>query len=84
MAPATGVISFKTALGAHVGKGDVLAEIVDPMAEATATARHVVTSPAEGLVYELVDSYYVVKDQCVCQVAGVEPLAEQRENLLLD
>ncbi len=84
MAPATGVVSFKTGLGAHVREGDVVAEIVDPMAEAASAARHAVTSPTDGLVYELADNHYVVEGQCICQVAGAEPLADQRENLLLD
>lgn len=84
MAPVAGVISFKTELGAHVREGDIVAEIVDPMAEAASAARHAVTSTADGLVYELVDNHYVVEGQCICQVAGAKPLADQRENLLLD
>ena len=84
MAPATGVITFKTVLGDNVHAGDLLGEIIDTQAESTARARHPVVSPNDGLVYEFVDSRYVIEGQCVCQVAGAEPLAGQRENLLLD
>jgi hypothetical protein len=54
------------------------------MAETVAGARTSLISPTDGLVYELLDQHYVIEGQSVCHVAGLEPLADQRDNLLLD
>jgi uncharacterized protein len=83
-APATGIVTFRVALGDHVRRGDVVAEIVDPAAPSAAAARTPVTSPTDGLVYELADSRFLWAGQTVCHVAGREPLADQRANLLGD
>jgi hypothetical protein len=84
MAPRAGVVVLKTELGAHVRRGQIVADIVDPMAETVAGARTSLISPTDGLVYELLDQHYVIEGQSVCHVAGLEPLADQRDNLLLD
>ena len=84
MAPASGVAVLLVELGQHVRRGEVIAEIVDPMAVSANTARTPVVSPSDGLVYELLDQHYVIEGQSICHVAGLEPPPDQRDNLLLD
>lgn len=83
-APATGIVTFRVALGDVVARGDVLAEIVDPAAPDPAAARFPVRSPTGGLVYELADRRFLWRGDTVCHVAGREPVAGQRANLLGD
>jgi predicted deacylase len=84
MAPVAGVVVLKTELGSHVREGDVVAEVVDPMAATAIAARTPVLSPTDGLVYEVLDKHYVVKGQNICLIAGSGPVHGQRDNLLLD
>ena len=83
-APATGIVAFRVALGDVVARGDVVAEIVDPAADDPAAARTPVFSPTAGLVYELADRRFLWQGDTVCHVAGREPVAGQRANLLGD
>jgi len=83
-APATGVVTYRVALGDLVRHGDVVAEIVDPAAHHADAARTQVTSPTDGLVYELADRRFLWRGETVCHIAGQEPVAGQRANLLGD
>ena len=49
-APKAGIIAYKVALGAEVKKGDVVAEIVDPLADDAGKARQPVRAVNDGLV----------------------------------
>ncbi|HET6620048.1 MAG TPA: succinylglutamate desuccinylase/aspartoacylase family protein [Dongiaceae bacterium] len=49
-APVAGLIAYKVALGDHVGKGDLIAEVVDPLADDPMRARTPVHAATDGLV----------------------------------
>ena len=83
-APATGIVTFRVALGDRVRRGDTIAWITDPAARSAGEARMAVTSPTDGLVYELADRRFLWRGETVCHVAGREPVAGQRANLLGD
>jgi hypothetical protein len=70
LAPRGGVLVHAQPLGARVRRGDVVAEIVDPLSgDVTRLA-----SPADGVLYARESRRFVTAGTRVCKVAGREPV----------
>ncbi|MEO1191774.1 MAG: succinylglutamate desuccinylase/aspartoacylase family protein [Pseudomonadota bacterium] len=71
--PVAGIVAYAVALGDHVAKGEVLAEIVDPAAPAGAK-RTPLRAKTDGLVLSLRAQKLVAAGQVVAKIVGSEPL----------
>lgn len=83
-APAAGILVYAVELGAEVRKGDVLADILDPMSSGPATARTPVRSATDGLVFTRRMLKLVRAGEPVAKVIGREILAHRTGKLLSD
>jgi predicted deacylase len=83
-APVAGVIAYRAALGDHVRAGEVIAEIIDPMAEDAAQARTPVVSRANGLVFTRRTHKLARAGESIAKVVGREVLAHRTGKLLED
>jgi predicted deacylase len=81
-APTAGVIVYHKRPGDAVRQGELVAEIVDPMAEADSHARAPVHSTVDGVLMARQSTRLARPGQSVATVAGAEPL-EHRSGLLL-
>jgi len=82
--PAAGVAVFQRELGDVVGRGGILAEIVDPCAAPPDRARHPVRSPATGLLFSRNLSRFVREGQTFCKIVADNPLSGRRDGFLED
>lgn len=82
-APAAGILVYKAALGAAVRKGDVIAEIIDPMADVPA-ARVPARSATDGLVFARRMLRLMRAGEPIAKVMGREILAHRTGKLLED
>jgi predicted deacylase len=82
--PCAGVVAYKVALGEEVAAGDVIAEIVDPMAEDAAKARTPVRAATAGPIYSLRTDKFVRPGDTIAKIRGREPLPSRKGNLLED
>ncbi len=78
-----GVLAYRVELGKQVKKGDVIADLVDPMADDPLKARQPITSKTDGLVLTRLHQKLVKPGDAVAKIVGREPLA-YREGSLLD
>jgi predicted deacylase len=83
-APTTGIVAYRAALGARVQKGDVIAEIIDPMAEDVAASRTPVASGTDGLLFTRRTHKLVRAGEGIAKVLGREILAHRTGKLLED
>jgi len=83
-APRAGIVAYKCALGDTVTAGEVIAELVDPMAEDPLKARMPLATRADGLVFSTRIDKFVWPGQTVAKVAGRAPLPERKGLLLED
>jgi predicted deacylase len=81
--PASGILAYKRRLGERVKAGDVIAELVDPMAEDPAQARRPIVTRADGLLFTRRRTRFARTGDGIAKVAGPEPL-EHRKGRLLD
>jgi predicted deacylase len=81
-APAGGVVVYKAPLGATVAAGQIVAEILDPLAEEPARRRVPVRSRTDGLLYQRKRTRLVRPGQVICRIAGTRRLAEEGAILL--
>lgn len=81
-APRGGVVAYRKSLGDRVTVGDVIAEIVDPIAADPSTARTPVASRASGTLYSRSRDKLVRPGQTIANVAGTEPLAHRSGDLV--
>ena len=84
LAPSTGLVVFKVALGDQVKAGDVVAEIIDPAIPDPVKARTPVTTRATGLVLTMRDDPYLRMGDIIAYVVGTEPLPRRSASLLND
>lgn len=83
-APCAGILVHRVALGRRVRKGEIVADIVDPMAPDTAQARHSLVSRTDGIVFARSAGRFVTANDVVCNIAGAAPLVEPGARLLTD
>jgi predicted deacylase len=79
-----GVLAYRVELGARVKKGDVIADLVDPMADDPLTARTAITSKADGLMLTRLHQKLVKPGDAIAKIVGREPLAHHKGTLLDD
>ncbi len=82
--PAAGVLAYKAALGERVGKGQVIAELVDPAAEDPAKARVPVFSNTDGLLLTRKLHKYVAPGASIAKIVGKERLENRRTGALME
>lgn len=83
---AAGILSFTREIGVWVEKGDILAEIIDPiessLAETGKAERHFVRSETAGIFFARSVDRFATPGKIVAKVAGREPLEGKGKNLL--
>jgi predicted deacylase len=79
-----GIVSFAKAPGDHVEAGEVVAEIIDPLAEHERNARAPLVSRTSGILFARRWDRIVRPGQVVCKVAGPSPLPGRIGPLLED
>lgn len=82
-APVAGIVAYRHGLGDHVKKGEVIADIVDPMAEDAHAARTPVATRTDGFILTRRDDKLVRPGQVIAKVVGREALPG-RTGLLLE
>jgi hypothetical protein len=78
VAPHGGVLVYRAALGCALGRGEPLADLVDPRSGAVTE----LTSPVDGVLYARESRRFVAAGARIAKVAGREPL--RSGNLLSD
>lgn len=81
-APAPGVVVFLKQPGDHIKKGDVIAEIVNPLEEQMDNRITIVRSGIDGIVFSTKTDRYARPGRILAKIAGKEPLKEKGEDLL--
>jgi uncharacterized protein len=81
-APVAGFLVYKAALGDEVAAGDVIAEIVDPLAEDKSRARTPVRTATNGLLYQRKRLRHIRPGQSVARIAGTQILPSRTGKLL--
>ncbi|WP_374654650.1 succinylglutamate desuccinylase/aspartoacylase family protein [Dongia sp.] len=82
-APSAGIIAYKVALGAEVKKGDLVAELVDPLAEDQSQARQPVRAVNDGLVLSRCLRKLVSPGDGIAMIVGKTKLAHRKAGALL-
>ena len=82
-APVAGVLVYKVPLGARVAKGDLIAEIVDPLADDPATSRTPVRTITDGLLISRRTRLLARPGQGIGKIVGTVDLPT-RTGALLD
>lgn len=82
--PKAGVLVFQKKLGDWVNDGDVIAQVVDPMAHSPAESRISLRSNTQGILFAHVIERLVVPGSAVAKVAGKVPLKHRRLGHLLE
>jgi predicted deacylase len=83
-APKAGILAYHVKLGDMVRKGDLVAEIIDPLAEDQSKARTEMRSIADGLVVSRCSKKLVAPGEGITMIAGKESLAHRKGALLSD
>jgi len=83
-APATGVLSYRAALGQKVKRGEVIADLIDPAAEQPAEARQEIVSGTDGLILSRRIHKYILPGMTVAKVVGTEPLPSRSGGYLME
>ena len=81
-ATAPGVVVFFKAPGDRVDKGEVIAEIVNPLAEGSESRITLVKSAVSGIVFSINTDRYARPGRILAKIAGKGPVKEEGENLL--
>jgi predicted deacylase len=81
-ATAPGVVVFLKAPGDRVDKGEVVAEIVNPLADEPQNRITPVKSAVGGIVFSVNTDRYARPGRILAKIAGKEPIKEKGENLL--
>jgi uncharacterized protein len=82
-APVGGCLVYKVALGARLRRGDIVAEIVDPLAEDPARRRTAIRTVTDGILYQRKLLRQVRPGQSCGKIAGTQPLPS-RQGVLLE
>ncbi|ABC22781.1 succinylglutamate desuccinylase/aspartoacylase family protein [Rhodospirillum rubrum] len=81
-APVSGVMIYRRPVGAMVETGEVIGEILDPLAEGAARRVGVLAGTSGPIFARLSDQRLVRAGDIVCKIAGQEPLAHRTGTLL--
>ncbi|TXH32664.1 MAG: succinylglutamate desuccinylase/aspartoacylase family protein [Rhodospirillaceae bacterium] len=81
--PAAGILAYKAQLGQQVRTGDVIAELIDPLADDQAAARQIIRCQTDGKVLSRSMHKLVAPGDSVAKVVGSKSLA-YRTGLLLE
>lgn len=82
--PGSGLIAYKRRLGERVKAGDIIADLVDPMAENSSEARRPIATRADGLLFTRRRTRFVRTGESIAKIAGKAPLEHRRGKLLDD
>ena len=82
--PVAGIVCYRRALGAQVAKGDVIAEILDPLAEDPSQARLPLAAGTDGFLMTRRQHKMVRPGNSIGKIVGTEPLASRQGYLLED
>jgi predicted deacylase len=83
-APKGGILAYQVKVGDMVRKGDLVAEIIDPLAEDQSKARTEMRAVADGLVVSRCTKKLVAPGEGITMIAGKEHLAHRKGPLLSD
>jgi predicted deacylase len=83
-APKSGILAYHVKVGDMVRKGDLVAEIIDPLAEDQSKARTEMRSVADGLVVSRCAKKLVAPGEGITMIAGKEHLTHRKGPLLSD
>ncbi|MBK8161404.1 MAG: succinylglutamate desuccinylase/aspartoacylase family protein [Rhodospirillaceae bacterium] len=78
-----GIIAYKAALGATVKKGDLIGELVDPLADDPAKARTEIRAGTDGLILSRCLKKLVSPGDGVAMIVGTSKLAHRKPGALL-
>jgi predicted deacylase len=81
-APVPGVVVFLKEPGDHIKKGDVIAEIVNPLEAGTDNRVTTVRSDIEGILFSINTDCYAKPGRKLAKIAGKVPLKEKGQDLL--
>lgn len=81
-APTPGVVVFLKEPGDRIKKGDVIAEIVNPLEYEMDNRITTVQSDIEGILFSINTDRYAKPGRILAKVAGKKPLKEKGEDLL--
>lgn len=82
-APTAGVVNYCKALGDWVRRGEVVAELVDPLADTPEDGVKTIESGTDGLLFTCLADKLVRPGQSICKIAGQEKLAHRQSGQLL-
>lgn len=77
-----GIITYLKQVGDQVNRGDVIAEIVNPLAESVDDKLTTVKSRTEGIMFSRNVDRFARPGRIVAKVAGADPLREETDHLL--
>ncbi len=83
-APCAGIIVYRKSPGDAVSKGEIIAEIVDPIAQLPAPGRVVVKSTVDGVMMSRQRIRLAQPGQKIASLAGAQELAHRQGHLLSD
>jgi predicted deacylase len=78
----TGVVVYFKQPGELVKKGDVIAEIVNPLDSGTGGGAHYISAEIDGILISINVDRFARPGRLVAKIAGKEPLTGKGENLL--
>lgn len=81
--PKAGIIAYKVALGAQVKRGDVIADLVDPLADDPTKARMEIRAGTDGLVLSRCLKKLVAPGDGIAMIVGTAKLAHRKAGALL-
>lgn len=81
-AEAPGIVSYLKKPGAWVKKGDVIAEIINPLPAEGGEAVSQIKTVTDGLLFACNVDKYARPGRIIAKVAGAQPLGEESGNLL--
>lgn len=82
-APTAGLVIYRKSLGDWVQRGEVVAELIDPLAEDPRQGVRYIESATEGRFFTCLNTKLVRPGQSLCKIAGETPLAHRRAGQLL-
>ena len=77
-----GVVVFLKKPGDRIKKGDIIAEIINPVEERQVNRTTVVRSEIEGILFSTRTDHYARPGRILAKIAGKTPIKEKGENLL--
>jgi predicted deacylase len=81
-ATAPGVVVFLKSPGDRCGRGEVVAEIVNPLADKSEDRITTLKSAVSGIVFSINTDRYARPGRILAKIAGKDPIKEKGENLL--